>query len=575
MSVEEHELINKEIDDFLNNKVIERAQHEQGEFISNIFLRPKPDGRSRIILDLTKLNQLVEYKHFKMFSLNTALDLITPHAWMGSVDLKQAYFSIPIAKEHRKYLRFIWNNCLFEFTCLPNGLSACPRIFTMLLKPIFAKLSDEGFIMFPYIDDSFVIAESEQTCKSALEGLCKELNLAGFTIHDKKSVLIPTKKLKFLGFNLDSEKMEVSLTGEKVEKFIKFANQIREAPRSLKIRKVAVLLGLMTAYSQGLQYGAAHIKGLEIDKNLALINANGNFERFMTISKEGWDDIDWWIVNIRGQPKAINSLNTAVQIATDASLQGWGACKGGHTAGGRWLQTESDDHINALELKAIWLALNSLTNKEDKQIELFTDNMTALAYIRRMGGTRSVRCNELARKIWRWAEQRGIWLTINYIPGKLNTIADAMSRQFQDHLEWSLSSEIFEEICKIWGVPDIDLFASRNNYKLSKYVSWLPEPEAWKVDAFSFRWSNSFFYVFPPFSMVGRVIRKLHLEKTSAVLVTPAWTTQPWLAAAKSWAREYVTFRAAENNLLYSGPLEPGGNVSSTPLVVFRFCGNT
>jgi hypothetical protein len=75
-----------------------------GQYISNIFVRPKLDGKVRIILDVTLLNKFVEYKHFKMFSLSTAIDLVTPGSWMGSVDLKQAYYSSPIAVPHRRFL---------------------------------------------------------------------------------------------------------------------------------------------------------------------------------------------------------------------------------------------------------------------------------------------------------------------------------------------------------------------------------------------------------------------------------------------------------------------------------------
>lgn len=125
-----------------------------------------------------------------------------------------------------------------------------------------------------------------------------------------------------------------------------------------------------------------------------------------------------------------------------------------------------------------------------------------------MGGTKSPKCNEVAKDIWEWAEKNKVWLEVASIPGKLNYLADGKSRKFRDHLEWSLSQHLFDIICKQWGKPDIDLFTSCTNKKLD-YVSWQPEPESWKIDAFSFTWNNKFFYAFPPFSLVGRVARKL------------------------------------------------------------------
>ena len=45
---------------------------------------------------------------------------------MAVLDLKDAYYSVPINPQHRKYLRFEFK----EFTCLPNGLASAPRVFT-------------------------------------------------------------------------------------------------------------------------------------------------------------------------------------------------------------------------------------------------------------------------------------------------------------------------------------------------------------------------------------------------------------------------------------------------------------
>ena len=76
-SDEEKGWIDGEVQKLLHKGVIEETSHEDGEFISNIFLRPKPNGDHRLILDLSRMNKDVKYKHFKMTSLQTALDLVT------------------------------------------------------------------------------------------------------------------------------------------------------------------------------------------------------------------------------------------------------------------------------------------------------------------------------------------------------------------------------------------------------------------------------------------------------------------------------------------------------------------
>ena len=59
-----------------------------------------------MILDLTELNKIVRFEHFKMFNLKTALDVIEPDMWMASRDLTDAYYSVPINKSEKKLLRF-------------------------------------------------------------------------------------------------------------------------------------------------------------------------------------------------------------------------------------------------------------------------------------------------------------------------------------------------------------------------------------------------------------------------------------------------------------------------------------
>lgn len=66
-------------------------------------------------------------------------DLLQPGDWMATIDLKDAYLSVTIREQHRKYLCFVWNDQLYEFQCLPFGLCSAPRVFTKLLKPVLAR----------------------------------------------------------------------------------------------------------------------------------------------------------------------------------------------------------------------------------------------------------------------------------------------------------------------------------------------------------------------------------------------------------------------------------------------------
>ena len=110
MTPEETDIMSGEIEKLIGKGVVEQVDPVEGQFVSNVFLRPKPDGQHRLILDLTQFNKNVQYEHFKMATLQTALNMVRPGCFMASIDLKDAYYSVPVAREHRKYLRFKWGN---------------------------------------------------------------------------------------------------------------------------------------------------------------------------------------------------------------------------------------------------------------------------------------------------------------------------------------------------------------------------------------------------------------------------------------------------------------------------------
>ena len=99
------------------------------------FLREKREkGKYRMILNLKHLNKFVEKQHFKMDTLQTTLALVTPECTFMSFDFSDAYYSCSVFYPHRKYLRFTFEGQLYEFTCVPNGLTLAPRFFTKIMK---------------------------------------------------------------------------------------------------------------------------------------------------------------------------------------------------------------------------------------------------------------------------------------------------------------------------------------------------------------------------------------------------------------------------------------------------------
>ena len=164
---------------------------------------------------------------------------------------------------------------------------------------------------------------------------------------------------------------------------------------------------------------------LEHDKIDALRKSKGNFDALMTLSSQSRTELTWWVDNILTSTKAISHGNPDLILTTDASNAGWGAVCGNTSTGGLWSIEEQNNHINYLELKAVLLGLRSLCYTfTEKHILVQSDNTTAVAYIKAMGGIKSMSCDNMATAIWEWCISRNIWLRATHIPGSENTQAD-------------------------------------------------------------------------------------------------------------------------------------------------------
>ena len=108
---------------------------------------------------------------------------------------------------------------------------------------------------------------------------------------------------------------------------------------------------------------------------------------------------------------------------------------------------------------------------EVKHVRIMSDNMTAISYVNKQGGSHSMALNDIAVQIWLLCIENMTHLSAAHIPGKHNILADVASREFQDAAEWMLEPSIFQNIVNKWGMPDIDLFASRLNHQIPTYVS--------------------------------------------------------------------------------------------------------
>ena len=152
---------------------------------------------------------------------------------------------------------------------------------------------------------------------------------------------------------------------------------------------------------------------------------------------------------------------------------GWGVHLGEEVVSGLWSPEERLSSINHRELLAIFYALQHfLPLVQNSTVAVYADNMTALAYLRNQGGTRSAFLNRTAQDLLRWTERHSISLLPQFIMGlqqrvgrfSLSSTSDFWFRVDPETVCVSTASEkvagINRPICNLTKSPLLTLFFS-------------------------------------------------------------------------------------------------------------------
>ena len=508
--------------EFIKHKLVERCVFTGGQgFFSKNFPVVKSDGTVRVILNLKHLNEHITHVHFKMESFKDVVHLIQPNCFFITIDLKDAYFSVYVKPDDRKWLRFMWKDQPFQFTGLHQGLTSAPHIFTKLLKPALSHLRKLGIVVSCYIDDCIFITPSADQLRGNVSYAMQLFDSLGLTINVKKSVLEPTTTVEFLGVLLNSSNMTATLPFCRRER-IKQQDKLL-LRRKVTLQELASFIGLAVASVPAVQLASLRYKYLEIIRNRELARSHGNYDVSLIL--------DWWIHNIDSQFNSLRSSSPQFELHIDVSLPVWGPTVGGSRTGGHWAQAELD-HIFFLELKAILMGLQSLCSDcRHTHIRLRSENTTAVACIDRCGSTK-LNLHVLTERIFDWAQSRGIVLSAEHVRSIYNVGADKESRWKNLDAEWMLTPHVFRMLCHKFYTPDVDLFASRINAQVATYASWKPNPSTTYINAFTIDWGNRNLYAFPPFCVIGRVLKKLQADRATLLAILPLWPTQVWFPHA-------------------------------------------
>ena len=539
--------LRQEVEAMLAKGALEIARDPGPGFYSRLFLVEKATGGWRPVIDLSHLNDFVQLTLFKMETVASVLLSVREGDFLASLDLKDAYFQIPIHGSSRKLLRFMSEGTVYQFKALCFGLSTAPQVFTRVFAAVSAWAHARGIRLLRYLDDWLVLSSSEKKAKESIRELLSLCRTLGIVINEKKSDLVPSQSAKYLGMTIDTGADKVFPSLARVEKFLTVAERFCSM-QSPPAQLWQVVLGHLASLERLVPHGRLRMRSLQWHLKSQWSPESDPPSLPVALPEEARRDLSWWMVR--------DHLLVGVRFGTpapdlhlysDASSSGWGAHLLDQNVSGVWSAQEKLLHINLLEMKALFLALQAF--QEDvagHHVTAMCDNSTVVAYVNKQGGTVSRPLCLLTSRLLRWTESFDVHLEARYLPGESNVLADVLSRRGQVvGTEWSLHPQVARALLRAWGNPSIDLFATCLNAKLPLYCSLVPDPQAVFEDAFRHPWDDLDLYAFPPFALVGWVIARV--QQSSRVAMT----------GRTSLAREGVVRRLAAS----TDPTTPGSTL--------------
>ena len=501
-------------------------------FYSRLFTIPKKTGGLRPVLNLRPLNQYMTAPKFKMETIKNICQMLRPGDWLSSIDLSDAFLHVAMAPSSRRYLRFKWGGKTYQFRTLPFGLALSPYVFTKIIRPILQWARAKGIRLSAYLDDLLVAAATEQEAKLHTLMVRAQLEKLGFLINDKKSTLTPTRQIEHLGFRIDTVRMALTVPGHKIRDLRREAVKMLNAT-TFQLRRLAAFIGRAMSMTAAIFPARLKTRALLQVQNRALAD-QCNWTDPITLDESARKDLTWWqdhLSHWNGQ--CFLPQQSDVDVFTDASETAWGIVHGDTSISRTWTPREEPKHINWKELQVIWHLIH-LQEMVGKTIHVICDNTSTIAQINKFGGTRSPSLLKLASAIWEKCLATGTRLMTTYVPSQFNP-ADSPSRRATNQLEWEIDKSFFRRLELQWSKHNIDLFATRQNAKVERYVSWAPETEAWKQDAFSFSWKDlGRVYACPPWAQIHRAVEKIRMEKVKATIITPHWPSMIWFPTIKT-----------------------------------------
>jgi hypothetical protein len=221
----------------------------------------KKSGEWRLIINLSRLNRFLRVPRFKMETTRLVATAIQPNDWAVSLDLRDAYFHIPMHPDYQHFLHFSHEGKVYQFQALLLGLASAPLIFTTIVKAFVAPFHALGLKLHFYLDDWLLRCQCQGFLRWQLTLLLPRVRQAGWVVNEDKSELDPSQD--FIGVRFRTSEGVMSPPQDRIVKIRDLVRQWRRSS-SVSAREFLQLLGLLNSAADQVPSGHLYMRPLQL-----------------------------------------------------------------------------------------------------------------------------------------------------------------------------------------------------------------------------------------------------------------------------------------------------------------------
>lgn len=455
-----------EIDRLLSLKIIEEAD---SDWSLNIVAVNKPDNSVRLCLDARPLNERTVRDAYPLPHPGRILGSLPKATFLSTIDLKEAFLQVPLARECRKYTAFsIPGKGMYQFTRLPYGLINSPATLARLMDRVLGKGSLEPHV-FVYLDDIIVVTETFEEHVHLLREVAGRLAKTNLTVNLNKCKF-GVQELSFLGYLLTNEGLKIN--PEKIRPILEF-----EKPLSLtKLRRFLGMTNYYRRFIPLFSQISAPLTEMLKSKSKTLVWSSTAEQSFRSLKEK----------LVTPPILASPDFDREFTLQTDASDTAIAAVLTQEFEDGekvieyyshKLTTPQRNYHATEKEGLAVILAIEHFRGYlEGYHFKLITDN-SAITWIQKSKW-------KIGSRLSRWSLQLQTYnMTIIHRKGSENVVPDALSRDVSTISAESKSDSYNLLKNKVQNKPDeyADFKISEN--KLYKYVS-----NSDQIEDYRFQW---------------------------------------------------------------------------------------